>query len=149
MSKINSTQTILIVEDSDDDFEVTELAFKEANLINPIIRCDDGQDALDLLYKEGRYSNSDISLPGIILLDLNMPGLDGRKVLRKIKGNERLKEIPVIILTTSNDEKDIDECYKIGANTYIKKPVDMESFVASIKRLKEYWLEIAILPRVD
>ncbi|MCL4171087.1 UNVERIFIED_CONTAM: hypothetical protein GTU68_015437 [Idotea baltica] len=76
-----------------------------------------------------------------------MPGIDGRKVLSKIKTDPNLKDIPVVILTTSSDEHDIDECYKLGANTYIKKPVDLENFMQAIKRLKEYWFEIAILPK--
>ncbi len=144
---ISNSQTILIVEDSDDDYETTQMALKESNLANPLARCEDGQEALDYLYHDGSYASVKPPRPGIILLDLNMPGLDGRKVLEKIKLDDTLKEIPVVVLTTSSDERDIDACYKIGANTYIQKPVDLENFMAAIKRLKEYWFEIAILPK--
>ena len=147
MTRIANKQTILIVEDSDDDFEVTELAFRESKLANRIVRCDEGQQALDYLHKKGNYSDSEDALPGIILLDLNMPGMDGRRVLEKIKSDPNLREIPVIVLTTSNDERDIEDCYRTGANTYIQKPVDLDRFVDAIKRLKEYWFEIAILPK--
>jgi len=143
MSKITSGQTIMVVEDSDDDYEYTEQALRESNLTNPIHRCMDGQDALDTLYSNSK----DNTKPGIILLDLNMPKIDGRTVLKKIKEDENLKEIPVIVLTTSSDEIDIDGCYKDGANTYIQKPVDINNFLDAIKRLKEYWFEIAILPK--
>ena len=148
MSNISASQIIMIVEDSDDDYETTELALKESNLANPLVRCEDGQQALDYLYAEGEYAQQSPPKPGIILLDLNMPGIDGRKVLNKIKQDAQLKEIPVVVLTTSADERDIDDCYKIGANTYIQKPVNLDGFIQAIKRLKEYWFEIAILPKV-
>lgn len=144
--KIGRMQTILIVEDSDDDYEATERAFREVKLENPILRCEDGQDALDLLYHQGKYQNDDIPRPGIIFLDLNMPGVDGRKVLTKIKSDQSLKDIPVVILTTSDNEKDVKECYQTGANTYIQKPVDLDHFIDSVKSLKEYWFETALLP---
>lgn len=148
-NRVSSTQTLLIVDDSDDDYETTEMALREANLVNPIARCEDGQDALDYLYAQGKYSESAPKRPGIILLDLNMPGIDGRKVLARIKSDDNLKDVPVVVLTTSCDERDIDECYKIGANSYVQKPVDLDNFMSAIKRLKEYWLEIAILPKTD
>ncbi len=147
MSNITSSQTILIVEDSDEDYEVTERALRDSNLANPLARCEDGQETFDYLYGEGQYANDNPPKPGIILLDLNMPGIDGRKVLKKIKADARFKEIPVVVLTTSSDERDIEECYRMGANTYIAKPVDMDSFMQAIKHLKEYWFEIAILPK--
>jgi two-component system response regulator len=87
--------------------------------------------------------------PGIILLDLNMPGLDGRKTLEIIKRTQQLRSIPVVILTTSNDERDVQACYDLGANTYIQKPVDFDGLISAIKRLKEYWFEIALLPKDD
>lgn len=148
--KVSTTQTILIVEDSEDDYEYTEQALREANLKNPIHRCVDGQDALDYLSHLKHEENKERrSFPGIILLDLNMPGIDGREVLRTVKGDDKLKRIPVIVLTTSSDEWDISECYKEGANTYIQKPVNIDNFLAAIRRLKEYWFEIAILPKVE
>jgi len=145
----NQAQSILIVEDSDDDFEATERAFKKTNnLANPIYRCESGQEALDYLFRNGKYENpEDSPRPGIILLDLNMPGKDGRVVLAELKDDTSLKEIPIVVLTTSNDERDIADCYQKGANTYIKKPVDFEGFFDAIKRLKEYWFEVSILPK--
>jgi two-component system response regulator len=135
------TQPILIVEDSDDDFEATKRAFDKANLRNRIEHAISGERALE-------YLRSDASAkPGLILLDLNMPGLDGRKTLEIIKRTQNLKKIPVVILTTSSDERDIEACYELGANTYIQKPVDFDGLIAAIKRLKEYWFEIALLPK--
>ena len=86
---------------------------------------------------------------GLILLDLNMPGLDGRKTLEIIKQNQALKKIPVVILTTSDDERDVKACYELGANTYVQKPVDFDGLIAAVKRLKQYWFEIALLPKED
>ena len=149
MSSLTPTQSILIVEDSDDDYETTLRAFKKtSNLANPIYRCEDGQEALDFLLHEGEFANgADAPRPGIILLDLNLPGKDGRKVLQVIKDNPDLAKIPVVVLTTSDDERDIANCYGYGANTFIRKPVDLDNFVEAIKRMKDYWFGIAILPR--
>jgi two-component system response regulator len=135
------SQPILIVEDSPDDFEATKRAFTKANLRNRIHRAESGEEALSFL------RNDSNPRPGIILLDLNMPGLDGRKTLEIIKQTRALQSIPVVILTTSNDERDVEACYKLGANTYIQKPVDFDGLIAAIRRLKEYWFEIAILPK--
>jgi two-component system, response regulator len=144
-------QDILIVEDSDDDYESTLRAFQRTgNLKNRIMRCESGDQALEYLYGKGKYRDrKKYPIPGIILLDLNMPGTDGRLVLREIKSSDSLKNLPVVVLTTSNDEKDIDACYRDGANTYIQKPVDLDGFFKAIKHLKEYWFEIAILPRIE
>ncbi len=141
-------QLILIIEDSEDDYEATIRAFKKTNLHNPVFWCKSGQEAVEFLKHSGTYSDrTDIVRPGLILLDLNMPGLDGRKTLQLIKENPSLKQIPVIILTTSNDERDIEACYQIGANTYVQKPVSFDGLIEAIKRLKEYWFEIALLPK--
>ncbi len=137
------SQTILLVEDSDDDYEATMRAFKKANLHNPVHWCNSGQAALDFF----RELNHDSPRPGVILLDLNMPGLDGRKTLKLLKENSRTMYIPVIILTTSDDERDVEECYRSGANTYVKKPITFDGLIEAIKRLGEYWFEIAILPK--
>lgn len=137
----HKTQPILIIEDSEDDFEATVRAFSKTNLCNPIKHVFSGEEALTYLHE---VSNP---RPGIILLDLNMPGLDGRRTLEIIKQQPSLKKIPVIILTTSNDEYDVKSCYELGANTYIQKPVDFDSLILAIQQLKEYWFEIAILPK--
>ena len=139
---------ILIIEDSDDDYETTVRAFKKANrLVNPIYRCQDGDSALDYLFQRGQFEDPESApRPGIILLDLNLPGLDGSAVLREIKNDDHFKSIPIIVLTTSDDPKDIDSCYQDGANTFIMKPVELDKFFAAIKSLDEYWFGISILP---
>lgn len=144
----SETQLILFVEDSDDDFFAAERAFKKAGLRNSIRRMTTGDQAVDYLFHRGEFSQPNTSpLPGIILLDLNLPGLDGRDVLRMIKADLNLRKIPVIVLTTSNAEKDIEQCYLDGANTYVQKPVELKDFILAITRLKDYWFEIAILPK--
>jgi two-component system, response regulator len=135
------SQPILIVEDSADDFEATKRAFAKANLRNAIAHAFSGEEALAYL------RSATAERPGLILLDLNMPGIDGRKTLEIIKRTESMKKIPVVVLTTSNDERDIKACYELGANTYIQKPVDFDGLISAIQRLKEYWFEIAILPK--
>ena len=142
------TKTILIVEDSDDDFLATERAFRKSTLSNPVRRCSNGDQALDYLYRRGEFADpANSPRPGIMLLDLNLPGTDGREVLRVIKSDPKLHKIPVIVLTTSDAERDIERCYEAGANSYVKKPVDMQGFVLAIARLHDYWLEVAVLPK--
>jgi two-component system response regulator len=144
----SQSQSILLVEDNQDDYEATCRAFNKANLHNPIVWCKSGRDALDYLRQEGAYKDSRrISRLGLVLLDLNMPGMDGRKTLEAIKQDDALKRTPVIILTTSADERDIQACYQAGANTYVQKPVSFEGLIEAIKRLKAYWFEIALLPK--
>ena len=146
----NDTQLILIVEDSDDYFYAVERAFQKAGLKNSIQRCTNGDQAVDYLLRRGEFTDlKSAPWPGVVLLDLNLPGLDGRDVLRQMKANPDLRWIPVIVLTTSNAEKDIQQCYDDGANSYVQKPVDIQSFVTVISRLRDFWFEIAILPRRD
>lgn len=148
MTKSN-LQPIVIVEDSDDDYEATERALKRDWVIsNPLVRFDNGKDALDYLFHRSPHDglHEDHS-PVIILLDLNMPGTDGREVLAEIKNNDRTKKIPVIVLTTSDDQRDVNISYAHGANSYIRKPVAAEDLVRTIQLLKEYWLKLAILPK--
>lgn len=144
----NETQLMLIVEDNDDDYFATMRAFGKANLANPVRRCTNGDQALDYLFQRGEFSAPDAApRPGIILLDLNLPGVDGREVLRTIKENRELRKIPVVVLTTSHSELDIEECYAAGANSYVQKPVNFEGFILAIARLSDYWLNVAILPK--
>jgi two-component system response regulator len=146
----NDSQLILIVEDNDDDYIATMRAFKKANLVNPVWRCTNGDQALDYLLRRGEFSVAVTApRPNIILLDLNLPGTDGRSVLHTIKATPEIKNIPVIVLTTSNAEQDIEQCYAAGANSYVQKPVDFEGFVKAIGQLSEYWLEVSILPKVQ
>ena len=142
------SQTILIVEDSDDDYLATVRAFKKANLLNPVRRCTNGDQALDYLLRRGEFSDPDKApRPNIILLDLNLPGTDGKEVLRTIKADPNLQKIPVVVLTTSNAEKDIEQCYAVGANSYVQKPVDLVGFIQSVARLTDYWFNVSILPK--
>jgi len=136
---------ILLVEDNPNDIEITRRALEKGQVKNELTIARDGQEALDILFG----SRSKTSLPGLILLDLNLPRVDGREVLSRIKGDPELRRIPVIVLTTSADERDIQGCYRIGANSYIKKPVDMEGFLRAVQRLKDYWFEVVILPRLE
>ena len=151
MSKVRiSLQPILLVEDSPEDYETTVRAFQRARLCNPIFHCGDGDEALDFLYRRGAYSDpAQAPRPSLILLDLNLPGTDGREVLEIIKQDQELKVIPVIVLTTSSDERDIQACYSAGANSYIAKPVDLEGFMSAIQQLKNYWFGVVILPKVE
>lgn len=144
------SQPILLVEDSPEDYETTERAFRRSGLKNPIFRCADGDEALDFLHRRGKYADPQKSpRPGVILLDLNLPGTDGREVLNEVKTDPNLKQIPVIVLTTSTDDRDIEVCYRCGANSYIQKPVDLDGFMKAIERLNDYWFEVVILPRTQ
>ncbi len=139
---------MLMVEDSPEDYEITVRLLRRSGLVNPIHHCADGEDALDFLYRRGRYaSEAEAPHPSLILLDLNLPGTDGREVLHTIKRDDRLKHIPVVILTTSADQRDIADCYQTGANSYICKPVGLEGLITATQRLKDYWFEIVLLPR--
>ena len=131
---------LLLVEDNEDDYEATVRSLKKNHFVNPVNWCRSGREALDFLARGE-------DLPDLILLDLNMPGIDGRQVLATVKADPALKHIPVIVLTTSNDARDIDTCYKIGASTYIQKPVSFEGLTEAIRTMKDYWFGIALLPK--
>ena len=147
---IVNTQPILLVEDTPEDAEATLRAFKKAGMANPIYHCRDGDEALDFLRHRGRYKDAaQAPRPGMILLDLNMPGTDGREVLSEIKADEGLRQIPVSVLTTSADERDIQSCYRDGANSYIQKPVDLTSLVTAIQRIKDFWFEVVSVPSTE
>jgi CheY-like chemotaxis protein len=143
-------QAILLVEDSPEDFEATVRALRKAGLANPIFRCVDGDAALDFLSRRGRCADPMAApRPGIVRLDLNLPGTDGREVLAAVKADPALRGIPVVVLTTSTDERDIDRCYQAGANSYVHKPVDLDGFMRAIQGLKDYWFQIVIVPRAE
>jgi CheY-like chemotaxis protein len=140
--------TILIVEDSPDDYEFCFSALtRDGNLKNPIQWCQTGDRALDYLYQRGEFADSTLEMPGLILLDLNLPGTGGQQVLQQVKSDEKFKKIPVIVMTSSSAQADIDACYTIGANSYVIKPVDIDGFFTAITRLREYWFQIAVLPK--
>lgn len=141
---------ILLVEDNQDDYEATLRSLKRNHFLNPVQWCKSGQEALDYLQGKGIYAAPFPSRkPDLILLDLNMPGIDGRQVLHVIKTDAVLKSIPVVILTTSADSKDVDQCYQIGASTYIQKPVSFEGLTQAIGTMKDYWFGIALLPHQE
>ena len=144
----NPGSPILLIDDSPEDAVATSRALRRANLANPVYHCATGDEGLDFLFQRNQYAETGKApRPGIILLDLNMPGTDGREVLSQIKQDESLKRIPVVVLTTSSDERDIETCYEIGSNSYITKPVDFDGFMMAIQRLTDYWFEVVILPK--
>jgi two-component system response regulator len=132
---------ILIVDDSPKDIELTIATLAENNLANDVVSAEDGEEALDYLYKRGKFANED-GLPAVILLDVKMPKMDGIEVLKHIRSDAKFKYIPVIMVTSSNEERDIVESYKLGANSYVVKPVDVVQFIDAIKALGQYWAVI-------
>lgn len=132
---------ILLVEDNADDVELTRIAFAEAGLDNQLDVVRDGAEALDYLFARGAHAGRNAAnLPAIVLLDLNLPKLDGREVLEAVRGNEATRSLPVVVLTTSAEPFDVEAAYGLGANSYIQKPVDFERFVWAVKQVGLYWL---------
>ncbi|UWS79081.1 response regulator [Phaeobacter sp. G2] len=145
---MDSSATILIVEDNPDDYEACFTALtQDHNLANPIYWCKTGDEALDYLCGNGAFAENKPAMPCLIMLDLNLPGTDGRQVLAQIKHDEMLRKIPVIVMTSSSDQADIDACYREGANSYVVKPVDLNGFIEAITRLRDYWFQIVVLPQ--
>ena len=139
---------ILLVEDNPSDVELTLRALKRRNLANKVHVVKDGAEALDFIFATGAYINRDIdNPPKVVLLDLKLPKVDGLEVLRRIKSDKRTKVIPVVVLTSSREEKDIVESYKLGVNSYIVKPVDFDKFVQAISEIGLYWLLLNQPPR--
>lgn len=139
---------ILIVDDSPKDVELTIAALAEKNLANEVIVAEDGVEALDYLYRRGKFANEK-SYPAVILLDIKMPKMDGIEVLRHIRSDPKFKYIPVIMVTSSREEKDLVESYKLGANSYVVKPVDIMQFIDALKVLGQYWAIINEPPPVN
>jgi CheY-like chemotaxis protein len=132
---------ILLVEDNPDDVELTRIAFAEADLDHRLAVVGDGAEALDYLFARGAYADRDpADLPAIVLLDINLPKIDGREVLQAIRANERTRGLPVVVLTTSTEPLDVESSYALGVNSYIQKPVDFERFVWAVKQVGLYWL---------
>lgn len=132
---------ILLVEDNPDDVELTRLAFDEAKIANQLAVVGDGAEALDYLFARGRFADRDpADLPSLVLLDLNLPKVDGREVLQAIRANEATRSLPVVVLTTSTEPFDVEATYALGVNSYIQKPVDFEQFVWAVKQVGLYWL---------
>jgi two-component system response regulator len=140
-------RSILLVEDNPNDEELTRLAFDENNITNPLVVAHDGAEALDYLFGAGRYEGRDIyDQPQIIILDLKLPKISGLEVLKKIRADERTDCIPVVILTSSKEEEDMLEAYKLGTNSYVRKPVDFNQFISAVKQLGLYWLLVNEAP---
>lgn len=135
---------IVMAEDDPDDRMLTRRALKKSRLVNTLDTVGDGEELMDYLYQRGAYT--DVGRPGLILLDLNMPRMDGREALQRIKSDATLRRIPVIVLTTSEAEQDIIESYDLGVNAYVTKPVTFDELVSALQALGEFWFEIVKLP---
>ncbi|HEY9634282.1 MAG TPA: response regulator [Coleofasciculaceae cyanobacterium] len=138
MTKRNA---LLLVEDNPDDEELTLLAFEQSRIVNEVVVAHDGVEALDYLFGRGIYTERDLSdMPALILLDLQLPRLNGLEVLQRLRSDDHTKLIPVVMLTTSNEQQDLINSYRLGCNSYIRKPVDYDQFVTALQQLGMYWL---------
>jgi len=143
-----SEKTILLVEDNPDDVALTLRALKKNNLLNEVVVAKDGVEALDFLFCEGKYiDRSPDHLPELILLDLKLPKVDGLEVLKRIRAHSKTKLLPIVILTSSNEQSDIISGYELGVNSYIRKPVDFEQFIEAVRQLGLYWLVLNQTPK--
>ena len=139
---------ILLVEDSADDIELTLRAFRRREAQQSVAVVKDGEEALEYLFREGRYEDRDVnSSPRLVLLDLNLPKLGGVQVLQRLRSDDRTKLLPVVVLTTSAEPRDLEECYGYGANSYVRKPVDFRDFESVVDQLHNYWLSLNLPPR--
>ena len=137
----NKDQVILLVEDHPDDEELTMRALAKNNIMNEVVVARDGVQALEYLFGTGAYAGRDMTvMPQIILLDLKLPKIDGLEVLRRLRADERTKFLPVVILTSSKEEQDVMKSYQLGANSYVRKPVDFQEFTKAVQQLGLYWL---------
>lgn len=138
---------ILIVDDSASEIALTKRAFKMANIQNPLSSIEDGEEALDYLMAKGKYaSRNKLKLPALVLLDLKMPGVNGHEVLKRIRSEEQLNGLVVVMLTSSKEEKDVITSYDMGVNSYLTKPVDFTKFAELVEQISKYWLNINISP---
>ncbi len=143
-------KTILLVEDNPSDIKLAERALSQKRGATDLMVVQDGQEALDYIFCNGNYAGRDLAdPPAVILLDLNLPKVDGVSVLREIKENDLTRMIPVVVLTTSNDYRDLKACYDLGCNSYIKKPMDLTQFMKTLNLLVLYWLMLNELPDMD
>lgn len=142
------SQLILVVEDSDEHFEAVRRAFARTGIRNPLRRCADGDEALDYLFRRGGH-NADPAWvrPAVVLLDLNLPGTDGREVLDQLKADPGLKSLPVVVVSTSSNPTDVEQSYRTGASGYIVKPVRFDDFLTAVENLKSYWFDTVALPK--
>ena len=133
---------ILLIEDSDLDAELTIRALKNGALANKLLRVRDGQEALDFIFRQGEFENREDSIPRLVLLDLKMPRVDGMEVLKAIKASERTRRIPVVVMTSSQEEKDIAQTYDLGVNSYVVKPVDFAALTELARQAGYYWMAV-------
>jgi two-component system, response regulator len=144
---VEPNKIILLVEDNPDDEALTLRALRKNNILNEVVVARDGAEALDYLFGAGAHSGRDLSeQPQIILLDLKLPKVDGLEVLRRVRADARTHLLPVAILTTSNEDRDVISSYELGANSYIRKPVDFEQFMEAVRQLGLYWLVLNVPP---
>jgi two-component system response regulator len=140
-------KVILLVEDNPDDQALTKRALKKNNILNDVVLAQDGVEALDYLFGTGPHAGRDIGvLPAVVLLDLKLPKVDGLEVLRRVRGDARTNLLPVVILTSSKEEQDLAQGYSLGANSYIRKPVDFSQFIEAVRQLGLYWLVLNEAP---
>lgn len=144
----NDPIVILMADDDDDDYVLTKKALKESKLLNTLVRVCDGEELMDYLNVRGEYAET-AQRPGVILLDLNMPKKDGREALKEIKSDPNLRDIPVVIFTTSKAEEDIYRSYQLGGNSFITKPVTFDNLIKVMTTLGMYWFEIVELPKAN
>ena len=142
MDSMNTLGRILLVEDDPKDVELTLTALEEYNLANEVIVARDGEEALEYLYSRGKFKTRSSGNPAVVLLDLKLPKVDGLEVLKQVKSEEKLRMIPIVVLTSSNEEKDMVASYKLGVSAYVVKPVDFHEFVNAIKELGVFWAVI-------
>ncbi len=142
-------KAILLVEDNPQDVELTIEALSEHNLANRVIPLRDGVEAIEYLYREGKYKERKSGNPAVILLDIKMPRMDGIEVLRRIKEDENLKNLPVVMLTSSREEPDLKICYELGVNAYVVKPVYFKDFMEAVKNIGTFWAVLNELPSLE
>lgn len=146
--KDQNNQPLLIVEDSDEDYAALARMIEKAKISNPVYRCEDGESALDFLFRNGKYKDYTVApRPSLIVLDLNLPGTDGREILAEVKQSEELQTIPIVIFSTSSNPKDIDACYRQGVSGYIVKPMDIRLLNQLVSNFLDYWFKTVELPK--
>jgi two-component system response regulator len=141
------TKVILLIEDNQDDEELALLAFRKSNIANKVVVARDGVEALDYLFGTGAHAGRDVpALPQVVLLDLKLPKIDGLEVLKRLRADPRTRRLPVVVLTSSREEQDLIESYDLGANSYVRKPVDFAQFAEAVRQLQMYWLVLNEAP---
>ena len=143
---MSAIRTILLAEDSPADAEMAIDALHEANLANPIVHVEDGVEAMEYLHRKGRFADRSEEEPAVLLLDIKMPRMDGLEVLQRIRADERLRRMPVVILSSSREESDLVRSWNLGVNAYVVKPVDIDQFFAAVKTLGKFWAVINETP---